>query len=69
MSDHKEAKSFLEIRLYYGSSRCCDRIGKYWKFPYLAYGERRTVAFVLVYIVICILLGTSDRSGGAGSWT
>ena len=55
MSDHKEAKSFSRFGYIMVAAGAAIGLGNIWKFPYLAYGDGGG-AFVLVYIVICILL-------------
>ena len=56
MSDHKEAKSFSRFGYIMVAAGAAIGLGNIWKFPYLAYGDGGG-AFVLIYIVICILLG------------
>ena len=56
MSNHKEAKSFSRFGYIMVAAGAAIGLGNIWKFPYLAYGDGGG-AFVLVYIVICILLG------------
>ena len=54
MSDHKEAKSFSRFGYIMVAAGAAIGLGNIWKFPYLAYGDGGG-AFVLIYIVICIL--------------
>ena len=55
-NNSEEAKSFSRFGYIMVAAGAAIGLGNIWKFPYLAYGDGGG-AFVLVYIVICILLG------------
>ena len=50
------------------SAGCAIGLGNVWRFPYIV-GEYGGAAFVLVYLVFLLILGTSHRSHGICSGT
>lgn len=56
MSNSKSSGTFSRFGYIMVAAGAAVGLGNIWKFPYLAYGNGGG-AFVIVYIIICILLG------------